>query len=156
MISDTGRNLSIFPIGKAKPFTEEERNWQKDMVGGKDGVPVSNIAGPKSYVDLESAFAQPDGSRAVTKRVMQALNNLTPSELNKLDNIDLRRAASDLHDLYSRQNKKKNLVRPDFLHMLEVIREKGLRGLQAAYRKKEFFPVLVALSATGMEQNDGS
>jgi hypothetical protein len=144
-IADTGRTLSAFPWGKMAPFTEADRTWMKNLVGATEDIPVTNIAGKKSYVDLSSEFAQPEGSRAVMGRVTSALNKLTPEEFGKLDNVELRRAAGDLHDMYASQNAKGNLVRPDFLNMLSIMRDKGLKGLQAAYRKKEFLPVLAAL-----------
>lgn len=144
-IADTGRTLSAFPWGKMEPFTDADRTWMKNLAGATEAIPVTNIAGKKSYVDLSSEFAQPEGSRAVTQRVTSALNKLTPEELGRLDNVELRRAAGDLHDMYASQNAKGNRVRPDFLNMLSIMRDKGLKGLQAAYRKKEFLPVLAAL-----------
>ena len=144
-IADTGRTLSAFPWGKTEPFTDADRTWMKNLAGATEAIPVTNIAGKKSYVDLSSEFAQPEGSRAVSKRVVSALNNLTPEEFGRLDNVELRRAAGDLHDMYASQNAKGNRVRPDFLNMLSIMRDKGLKGLQAAYRKKEFLPVLAAL-----------
>ena len=144
-IADTGRTLSAFPWGKMEPFTDADRTWMKNLAGATEAIPVTNIAGKKSYVDLSSEFAQPEGSRAVTQRVTSSLNKLTPEELGRFDNVELRRAAGDLHDMYASQNAKGNRVRPDFLNMLSIMRDKGLKGLQAAYRKKEFLPVLAAL-----------
>ena len=144
-IADTGRTLSAFPWGKMEPFTQADRDWMKGLAGATEAIPVTNIAGKKSYVDLSSEFAQPEGSRAVAKRLTSSLNKLTPEEFGRLDNVELRRAAGDLHDMYASQNAKGNRVRPDFLNMLSIMRDKGLKGLQAAYRKKEFLPVLAAL-----------
>jgi len=144
-IADTGRTLSAFPWGKMEPFTDADRTWMKNLAGATEAIPVTNIAGKKSYVDLSSEFAQPEGSRAVAKRLTSSLNKLTPEEFGRLDNVELRRAAGDLHDMYASQNAKGNRVRPDFLNMLSIMRDKGLKGLQAAYRKKEFLPVLAAL-----------
>jgi len=154
-IADTGRTLSAFPTwqskedilrsGKMEPFTQADRDWMKGLAGATEAIPVTNIAGKKSYVDLSSAFAQPEGSQAVAKRLMSSLDKLTPEEFGRLDNVELRRAAGDLHDMYASQNAKGNRVRPDFLNMLSIMRDKGLKGLQEAYRKKEFLPVLAAL-----------
>lgn len=144
-IADTGRTLSVFPTGKTPRFTLADRDWMKDSTGATDAVPVTNIAGKKSYVDLSSKFSQPEGSRAVAKTLLSATNKLTPEEMVRFDNVEFRRAAGDLHDLYSTQNAKDNRVRPDFLNMLAILRDKGIQGLQAAYSKKEFLPVLAAL-----------
>lgn len=154
-IADTGRTLSAFPTwqskedilrsGKMEPFTQADRDWMKGLAGATEAIPVTNIAGKKSYVDLSSAFAQPEGSQAVAKRLTSSLDKLTPEEFGRLDNVELRRAAGDLHDMYASQNAKGNRVRPDFLNMLSIMRDKGLKGLQEAYRKKEFLPVLAAL-----------
>lgn len=170
-IADVGEGVGILNW-TGKPYSRKQLDSMGEALGEtapgakvEPAVAARNVTDiDNSNIDLSKEWKQPPGSRQVTQRMMDELDQLSAKDLKQLDGREIRLAATDLEAVYQAQAKKGEPVREDLMNMLSIIKDKGLTGLRAALGAKAFLPSLAAiglaptvyqLSSQGEERSSG-
>lgn len=145
--ADTGSGANILNWGDR--FSRKQAGDITQTLGGNLYARTREATNPNmNYVDLSNEWQAGAGSRQVTKRMINELTQLTPERLVSLDNPELANSAGKLLDVYVKEQAQGGQVRPDLMNMLQIVRDKGLKGLQAALGDPA--QLLPALTAIGL------
>jgi len=145
--ADTGSGANILNWGDR--FSKEQAGDITQTLGGNLYSRTREATNPNmNYVDLSKEWQAGAGSRQVTERMINELTQLTPERLVSLDNPELANSAGKLLDVYVKEQAQGGQVRPDLMNMLQIVRDKGLKGLQAALGDPA--QLLPALTAIGL------
>jgi hypothetical protein len=126
-IADTGRGATV--LNWSDSFDAKQAERIKEMLGGNDYLSVHT---PGNYLDYSSEFSAPQGSGAVTKKMLDYFSKMPRSKQNAVSEA-ARQPAGDVYDIYrGLQEKTKEPTREDLMNMLDVIRKAGIVGLPAA------------------------
>jgi hypothetical protein len=99
------------------------------------------------YVNYEPDWLQAPGSGSVTRKMFTYLDKLSKKAYAKLDGIEVRQMAEDLHTYYTRKAKSGEFgpAREDLMNMLTIVRDNGLEGLRKAVGSGAFVPTIAAI-----------
>lgn len=149
-VVDTGKG-SILANQTEEPFTLPELENIGGLLGDvkkkkkEPGVAASEIEGGNTYFSLEGKLELPEGSGEVAQAIVDKLNNLSAADFKRLDNDRIRELAAGLNKIDLARGKKGEPIREDIINMRRIIAEKGLAGLKAAVKAKEFLPSIAAI-----------
>jgi hypothetical protein len=146
-LADTGVGVHALDLGEKLNDEKAAQLSQAFGAEGKFGRTSSAMNDENSYVDLSKEFKAPQGSRGVTNKIVQSLNELPPKALKSIgDSVEVREMAGKLFSYYDSQADKLGGVRPDLMNMLSIIRDKGVTGLEEALKDpKQLLPALAAI-----------
>lgn len=149
-VVDTGKG-AILLNQTDQPLTKSELEDIGGLLGdvkkrtNEPGVAASEIKGGNTYFSLEGKLELPEGSGEVAQAIVDKLNNLSAADFKRLDNDRIRELAAGLNKIDLARGKKGEPIREDIINMRRIIAEKGLAGLKAAVKAKEFLPSLAAI-----------
>jgi hypothetical protein len=144
-LADTGMGTTMINFGG--PMTREEAEVIGNRLGSSSVVPTKNIS---DYVDYSEDWMQPEGSGAVTRKMLGYVNKLPKRDQARLSAAS-QMPAGDLYDLYeSTARSRKDTTRPDLMNLLRVLRDKGIPGVAAGLLAGEAFPAEEAKKAGGL------
>lgn len=124
-IADTGRGSMVLNWGQ--PFDVATKGRLGEALGGEP-VSATNLG---NYIDLSSEFAQPAGSGAVARRMVEATEKL-PARRRAALSEAAKQPAGDIFDIYQGLKEKGGVPREDLMNLLDVIRKYGIAGIPAA------------------------
>lgn len=144
---DTGAGVNVLNWG------DRFANDQAEQIAGLLDAPkysrTREVSSPDmNYPDLSGKWTAGEGSRQVTENLVAEMGKLKPSDLRRVDNDELRRAADGILKTYEGGAKKGEAVRGDLMNMLSIIRDGGLQGLKKALDDPS--QLLPALAAVGL------
>jgi hypothetical protein len=120
---------SALPISELKQL--------ENALGATSYVPTRNIS---DYIDYSSAWTQPQGSGAVTRKWMEYFNKLSPTDQANLSKGAMA-PAGDLFDIYKKTSETRGYKsREDLMNLLDFVRNKGLLAVPAALASGAAFP----------------
>lgn len=126
-VADTGRGATVLNWGDS--FNKSQADKIKEMLGGSD---VLKVHTPGNYIDYSGEFAAPQGSGAVTQKMLDYFSKMPKSKQNAVSEA-AKRPAEDVYDIYRKLQEKTNEpTREDLMNMLEIIKKYGIAGLPAA------------------------
>ena len=144
-IVDYGKGSGILNWTDTPPSLSQVEEI-KGLLGAKDARIAKNIADPdRLYVDLTEEWSQSPGSGAVSQRLVDELNALSPAAYKKLNQKNVREAAAELNKIDLARAKKGDPIREDLINLRKIIAEKGFDGLKKAVKAKEFLPAIASL-----------
>ena len=149
-IIDTGKG-SVLLNQTSEAYTPEQLDEVGSLLGtvkkktDEPGLAASQIEGGNFYFSLEGKLELPDGSGEVAQGIVDQLNNLSAADFKRLDNERIRELAAGLNKIDLARGKKGEPIREDIINMRRIIAEKGLAGLKAAVKAKEFLPSIAAI-----------
>jgi hypothetical protein len=135
----TGPSIEALDINDLN-LTERQRTNIARLVNARTNVNADNIG---SYVDLANEWAQKPGSGAVTQRMVDSWDNMTPAGRAGLDQV-IGQSAGDLLAHYTQYAKSRQAKpRMDLMNLLGVMRDQGMAGVRAGLKSGAFLPGLV-------------
>ena len=134
-LADTGAGTAMINFGG--PITREEAEVIGNRLGSSSVVPTKNVS---DYVDYSEDWMQPEGSGAVTRKMLGYVNKLSEKEKKNLSKA-VQAPAGDLYSLFESTARSRNdETRKDLMNLLRVLRDKGIPGVTAGLIAGEAFP----------------
>jgi len=133
---DYGKGVAAINFGP-KALPKSELDQLQNALGATDYVPTRNVS---DFIDYSSAWTQPQGSGAVTRKWLDYFNKLSPADQAKLSQSSMA-PAGDLFDIYQKTAETRGYKnREDLMNLLGVVRNKGLLAIPAALASGAAFP----------------
>lgn len=133
---DYGKGVAAINFGP-RALPRSELDQLQNALGATDYVPTRNVS---DYIDYSSAWTQPQGSGAVTRKWMEYFNKLSPTDQAKLSQGAMA-PAGDLLDIYKKTSETRGYkTREDLMNLLDFVRNKGLLAVPAALASGAAFP----------------
>jgi hypothetical protein len=134
-LADTGAGTAMINFGG--PINREEAEVIGNRLGSSSVVPTKNVS---DYVDYSEDWMQPEGSGAVTRKMLGYVNKLSEKEKKNLSKA-AQAPAGDLYNLFESTARSRNdETRKDLMNLLRVLRDKGIPGVAAGLIAGEAFP----------------
>jgi hypothetical protein len=134
-LADTGRGVSVINYGNK--FDENEAQTIAQRLGGQESIPATTRG---DYIDYSSDWMQPQGSGAVTRKMLSNIEPLSASDLKSLSDA-AQVPAGKVYDAYRALEENKGyVVREDLMRLLNILRNKGIPGVTAALAAGEALP----------------
>jgi hypothetical protein len=133
-----GSRLHVLNI-KDLEMPDEMKKDMMQMVRGKN---YENAHNAGDYLDFADQWAQPPGQGAVTQKMMNSVNKMTPEARNAMDQ-DLRDTAGKTFAYYNQKIRTQGWTpRHDLMNLLWTMREQGLAGVRKGLKNGAFLPGL--------------
>jgi hypothetical protein len=133
---DYGKGVAAINFGPSA-LPRSELYQLQNALGATDYVPTRNVS---DYIDYSSAWTQPQGSGAVTRKWLEYFNKLSPTDQAKLSQGAMA-PAGDLFDIYKKTSETRGYkTREDLMNLLDFVRNKGLLAVPAALASGAAFP----------------
>ncbi|MEN9419877.1 MAG: hypothetical protein RI988_3498 [Pseudomonadota bacterium] len=155
-VVDTGQGVTMTSFYPEPPTGAETENYLANglesaystLLPGAQPRAVGIASGYKGY---ENEWAQPHGSGAVTRQMLQYLEESgAPNALERLDTPEIRNQARTAMEAdYEYAARTGQPVREDLQNLRRVIWERGPKALKDALSRKEFLPALTAALGLG-------
>lgn len=140
--ADTGLDMHVLNFGDA--LTDRVRQNIEKVFGSGKSVDADNLG---DYLDFTKDWAARKGSGAVTRKLLDYYDNMTPAAQAGVDQA-VRQPAGDLEALYTRTGVRRGQpVREDVMNLLRTLRDQGLSGVRPALQSGKFLPGLVGAVA---------
>lgn len=136
--AQTGSRLHALNLGDV-PITEEMAKDMTAMARGKSFTRADNLG---DYLDFANQWAKQPGSGAVTEKMMDYINAMTPEARGALDQ-ELRDSAAKVLGFYQQKIRTQGWKpRKDLMNLLGTAHAEGLPGIEEGLKKGAFFPAL--------------
>ena len=142
--------------------TEMPRALKDDMVQMVRGKGYADAHNAGDYLDFSNEWAQGPGQGAVTQKMMDSVNKMTPEARNAIDQ-DVRETAGKTLAYYSQKARTQGWTpRQDLMNLLGVMQQQGLAGVRKGLKNGAFLPALVGgflaphLAQHGVVPDEGS
>jgi hypothetical protein len=134
-LADTGRGMSVINYGDQ--YGGEEAKLIAQRLGGTDSVPTTSRG---DYIDYSKDWQQPQGSGAVTTKMLSHMGPLSVRDFNELSKA-AQVPAGEVYNAYrALESNKGYVVREDLMNMLRILRDRGIPGVAAALAAGEALP----------------
>lgn len=145
---DYGKGVAAINFGPSA-LPRSELYQLQNALGATDYVPTRNVS---DYIDYSSAWTQPQGSGAVTRKWLEYFNKLSPTDQAKLSQGAMA-PAGDLFDIYKKTSETRGYkTREDLMNLLDFVRNKGLLAVPAALASGAAFPATLPNFGYGLLQ----
>jgi hypothetical protein len=124
IFAHAGPWIDVLNFGKG--LTERQMRNVQAMAGAADNINAFKVG---DYVNYASEWARKPGSAAVTQKMLNYIDDMTPEARQGLDQA-MREPAGVLEQFYTQYAKNKKLpLRQDLMNLLRIMRDSGVEGV---------------------------